>query len=224
MSNIKPRAISHAKITPRLFSNGVMEKLSQVHPITPLVLYLPLVLYGLSVGIRHQSLVRVGLFWFLGVFVWTFVEYSIHRFVFHYEPRHRFGRRLHFIIHGVHHQYPSDPMRLVMPPVISMPMAVVFYVGLTSLFGSVHPWPFASGFVLGYLAYDMTHYALHHFSLKNSQWGLWLKRYHLRHHFRDERRGFGVSSPLWDYVLRTQPIKPHPAAKPIRSPRDTEDF
>ena len=209
-------SISNKKITPRLFSNDLVERLSHVHPITPLILYLPLIIYGLWVGILNQSLISVLFFFVVGTFTWTLVEYLIHRFIFHYEPHGRGTQRLHFIIHGVHHKYPSDPMRLVVPPTISVAVTVAILVALMAMFGPIHPWPYGAGFAFGYLAYDMTHYALHHFPCKNRKVGTWLKRYHLRHHFRDETCGFGVSSPVWDYVFRTLPAKNRP------SPRKTE--
>ncbi len=204
---MKGRMISNRKMTPRLFTNDVMETLSHVHPVTPLVLYLPLVIYGAWVGVRHQSLLNVMLLFFAGLITWTLVEYGIHRFIFHYQPHSLTGQRLHFIIHGIHHQYPSDPMRLVMPPVVSIPVAIAIYTGLIAAFGAAHAWPFGAGFALGYLVYDMTHFVLHHFTCKQVKFAWWLKRYHLRHHFQDETRGFGVSMPLWDYVFGTVPSK-----------------
>ena len=52
---------------------------------------------------------------------WTLTEYWLHRFVFHFEPEKGIGARLHWIIHGVHHDHPNDPLRLVMPPSVSVP-------------------------------------------------------------------------------------------------------
>jgi sterol desaturase/sphingolipid hydroxylase (fatty acid hydroxylase superfamily) len=63
--------------------------------------------------------------------------------------------------------------------------------------------PFFGGFLIGYLFYDMTHYAIHHFNLHN-KFLLKIKNHHIRHHFKDEDRGYGVSSPFWDVVFRTR--------------------
>ena len=64
----------------------------------------------------------------------------MHRIVFHFEPEDGIGARLHWIIHGVHHDHPNDPMRLVMPPSVSVPLALVFYVlFLLVLGGTVAP-------------------------------------------------------------------------------------
>src|SRR5439155_299264 len=59
-----------------------------------------------------------------------------------------------------------------------------------------------AGLVFGYVCYDMLHYATHHFPMKRGLW-LWLKQYHLRHHYKDDDAGFGISSPLWDYIFGT---------------------
>jgi 4-hydroxysphinganine ceramide fatty acyl 2-hydroxylase len=105
------------------------------------------------------------------------------------------------VIHGVHHDYPNDARRLVMPPVVSIPLAFLFYGLFLLIFGSLTP-PVFAGLVFGYVCYDMLHYATHHLAMKRGAW-LWLKQYHLRHHFKDDHHGYGISSPLWDYVFRT---------------------
>jgi sterol desaturase/sphingolipid hydroxylase (fatty acid hydroxylase superfamily) len=186
-----------------MFESDFMEFFSRVHPVIPLVLYLPVVGYMLYVSLwqRYLSIAAVAALFLLGVLLWTLTEYLIHRYIFHYEPKTLWGKRLHYVMHGVHHDYPNDARRLVMPPVISVPLAFLFYGLFLLLFGSVAPAVFA-GFVFGYVCYDMLHYATHHLAVKRGAW-LWLKQYHLRHHFKDDHVGYGISSPLWDYVFRT---------------------
>ena len=195
--------VSNKNETVRMFESDFMEFFSRVHPVTPLVLYLPVVGYMLyvSLGQRQLSVLGVTALFLLGVLLWTLIEYLIHRYVFHYQPKTRWGKRLHYVIHGVHHDYPNDARRLVMPPVISIPLAFLFYGLFLPVFGSLTPAVFA-GLVFGYLCYDMLHYATHHFAMKRGAW-LWLKQYHLCHHFKDDHVGYGISSPLWDYVFRT---------------------
>lgn len=181
-----------------------MEFFSHVHPVTPLVIYVPIVGYMLDIAIRERAMplvATVGLFG-LGLLIWSFVEYSMHRWVFHYEPRSRWGKQFHFLLHGVHHDYPNDASRLVMPPVVSIPLALFFYLIFLGIFREKTPAVFA-GLITGYLFYDMLHYATHHFPMKRGMW-LWLKKYHMRHHYQDDHFGYGVSSPLWDYVFRTR--------------------
>ena len=109
------------------------------------------------------------------------------------------------MLHGVHHDYPNDASRLVMPPIMSVPLAVIFYALFLLLFGRFAPAAFA-GLLAGYLFYDTLHYATHHFSMKRGLW-LWLKRYHMRHHYQDDHVGFGVTSPLWDNVFGTKAVR-----------------
>ena len=195
--------VSNKNETVRMFESGFMEFFSRVHPVTPLVLYVPVVGYMLytSVWQRQLSIVAVTALFLLGVLLWTLTEYLIHRYVFHYEPKTRWGKRLHYVIHGVHHDYPNDARRLVMPPVVSIPLAFLFYGLFLLFFGSLTP-PVFAGLVFGYVCYDMLHYATHHLAMKRGA-SLWLKQYHLRHHFKDDHVGYGISSPLWDYVFRT---------------------
>lgn len=185
-----------------MFQSRFLEFFSHVHPATPLVIYLPVIAYFLSQATRSGlTIVLVAGLFALGVLFWTLLEYVIHRYVFHYEPRSRWGKFLHFMLHGVHHDYPNDASRLVMPPVVSIPLAVFFYGVISLAFGRFAPAVFA-GLVFGYVCYDAIHYATHHFAM-NSGILRKLKNYHLRHHYLDDHAGYGVSSPLWDYVFRT---------------------
>jgi 4-hydroxysphinganine ceramide fatty acyl 2-hydroxylase len=186
-----------------MFKSDFMEFFSHVHPATPLILYTPLIAYFLYAAFVYKELTFfavAGLF-VVGILIWTLLEYVIHRHVFHYEPKTRFGKLLHFVVHGVHHDYPNDATRLVMPPIVSIPLAVIFYVLFTLTMGRFAP-AISAGFAFGYVCYDTIHYATHHFAMKGSITGR-LKQYHLRHHYKDDQAGYGVSSPLWDYIFRT---------------------
>jgi sterol desaturase/sphingolipid hydroxylase (fatty acid hydroxylase superfamily) len=145
----------------------------------------------------------------LGAFIWTFTEYVVHRFVFHYHARTAELQKIFFMFHGVHHYQPQCKTRLVMPPAVSIPMAVlfygIFYLVVGQLFGAPSWVPaLFAGFILGYLVYDMIHYATHHFPMR-SRYLRFLKRYHMQHHFKTPEKRFGVSSPLWDKVFGTMP-------------------
>lgn len=192
--------------SPRLFENALLDKLSRVHWSTPLFLYLPIVvlLAYLSFQALDAWLVLFGTA--LGYFIWTLIEYFGHRYLFHYEFPGRFGARLHFLIHGVHHVHPNDPLRLVMPALLSGPIMLIAYAVVRLLFGVPFGYPVLAGFMLGYLAYDMVHYYVHHGEPK-TRLGLTLRRLHMLHHFRDPARGFGVSVPWWDYVFKTEFVR-----------------
>lgn len=198
------RYVSNKNETVRMFESDFLEFFSHVHPITPVVIYVPViaVMFYMAIVGRGLGLGTVAGTFVLGVVVWTLIEYLLHRFIFHLEPKTEFGKRLHFMTHGVHHDYPNDATRLVMPPGISIPLALLFYGIFLLVFGSTFTPSIFAGMVFGYLCYDMLHYATHHFSMKQQPW-LFLKQYHLRHHYKNEDTGYGVSSPLWDYVFRT---------------------
>src|SRR3954465_10097150 len=194
------------KASPRMFESDLLDKLSRVHPAVPVFIFLPaiVVLVALAVG-RVSALGLIGLF-AGGYFFWTLSEYWIHRVIFHFEPEKGFGARLHWIIHGVHHDHPNDPMRLVMPPSGSVPVSSLFCLGFYAVLGA--PWwlAFSAGFLAGYLIYDMTHYHLHH-HMPTTALGRKLRELHMRHHFQDDTKGYGISAPYWDRAFRTYSAK-----------------
>lgn len=188
----------------RLFENNLLERLTHVHPIVPLLFWGPVVVWLLwrSVAVHELDTLPVLGVGLLGIFTWTLTEYVLHRFVFHYRARSRLGKRIIYLFHGNHHDDPRDKTRLVMPPAGAIPiMAALFF-----LFGLVipAPWlePFGAFFIAGYLVYDYIHYATHHFRMMNPV-AKYLKRHHLKHHYSGEVGRYGVSSPLWDIVFRT---------------------
>ena len=187
-----------------MFENSrLLERLSRIRPATVLTVFLPLVAvaFYLSLASGRTALASAALF-LAGAAFWTLFEYFFHRFIFHFEPEGAFQTRLQFVMHGVHHQYPQDKDRLVMPVTVSIPLAFLF-LGLFQLLLAESAWGFFSGFVAGYLGYDMMHYAIHHAKGFQSPILSRFRSHHLAHHFRDTRRGFGVSSPFWDAVFRT---------------------
>jgi dihydroceramide fatty acyl 2-hydroxylase len=192
------------KASPRMFESELLDRLSRVHPAVPVVLFLPAVTIMLVLGAQQLSaLTTIGLV-AAGYAVWTLSEYWIHRGIFHFEPEQGLGARLHWIIHGVHHDHPNDPLRLVMPPAVSVPLSSLLVLLFWALLGAPHFLPFSAGFLGGYLAYDMTHYALHHHKPK-TRLGRRLRELHMRHHFQDDTRGFGISAPYWDRAFGTSP-------------------
>lgn len=197
--------VSNKDETPRMFKNDFLESLSKVHWTVPLLVYIPVVVYFGYLGyfIFQIPLHYLLVYFVIGVFIWTLAEYGLHRWVFHFVPNNEIGKRLHFIFHGVHHDYPKDSRRLVMPPSASIPLALLFYGLFYFLLGEVVSAPFFAGFIAGYLFYDTTHYAIHHFNMKSKFW-LSIKNHHMIHHYRNPDMGFGVSQPIWDYVFGTQ--------------------
>ncbi len=196
--------ISNKDETVRMFKNNFLEKLSHIHYSVPLYIFLPVIGYFFydAFVVSQLSVLWIAGYFALGLFIWTLTEYVLHRFVFHWMPPGKIGARLHFIFHGVHHDYPSDSKRLVMVPTVSIPLSALFYFLFRFLIGATLAAPFFVGFLVGYLFYDMLHYAIHHYNFKSKFW-LNIKHHHMIHHYKDMDRGYGVSSKLWDYIFRS---------------------
>jgi sterol desaturase/sphingolipid hydroxylase (fatty acid hydroxylase superfamily) len=199
----KAKYVSNKNETIPLFKNPFLEYFSHIHPITPVIVYVPVIIITAYLGFSEVSLTYGILTFLIGILLWTITEYTIHRWAFHYEPKTEQGKNIHFLVHGIHHDYPRDATRLVMPLLVSVPLATLFYFAYYFIFGVYH-WTIFSGFVLGYVSYDSIHYATHHLPMK-SKIGNFLRVYHLRHHYEDELTAYGVSNPLWDYIFRTVP-------------------
>jgi sterol desaturase/sphingolipid hydroxylase (fatty acid hydroxylase superfamily) len=187
-----------------MFDRPWLDRLTRVHPAVPVLIYLPVIVVLFITGAGRLGIVEALAYAVGGYAVWTLTEYWLHRVVFHYEPEDGIGARLHWMIHGVHHDHPNDPMRLVMPPSASIPLAIAFYGVFYVVLGASAATAFGAGFLSGYLAYDMIHYHVHHHRPK-SWMGRRLRELHMRHHFQDDEAGFGVSAPYWDRVFRTAP-------------------
>ena len=84
----------------------------------------------------------------------------------------------------------------------------IVFAALYAIFGARYAPAIGAGFFTGYLAYDMTHYYLHHFRPRG-RIGRILRERHMRHHFQDETCGFGISAPYWDDIFRTSSRSHH---------------
>jgi dihydroceramide fatty acyl 2-hydroxylase len=192
------------RASPPMFESRVLDALSRVHPAVPVLIFAPVVVLMGAWSLSQVTLLGTLGLALAGYALWTLFEYWLHRLVFHFEPDEGIGARLHWIIHGVHHDHPNDPMRLVMPPAVSVPLAAAIFGLLYLLAGSRYAPGLAAGFYIGYLVYDNLHYYLHHFAPRG-RIGRMLRERHMRHHFQDDTRGFGISAPYWDDVFRTAP-------------------
>ncbi len=195
--------------SPRMFRVDWIERyLSRVRPMHVLVVWAPVAAWFVVRALRTPGVGlrgTVGLF-LGGVLAWTLLEYVLHRWVFHFHPdaRSELQRDVAFLIHGVHHDWPWDADRLVMPPVVAIGIALAIGFPLRALVGpTFFPGLFA-GLVAGYLWYDLTHYAVHHLP-QRTRFGKLQRRNHLVHHFAQPDARFGVTTPLWDVCFGTYP-------------------
>jgi sterol desaturase/sphingolipid hydroxylase (fatty acid hydroxylase superfamily) len=211
--------IPHDKIiydqTPvRLLKSDFLEKFTHITPQMVCIVWLPIVAIFLVTGGIHWPAGTSPL-WYIGAFVfgfallWTFMEYILHRFVFHFQPRNRTQWQMIFLFHGIHHYQPHIKTRLVMPPAVSIPMAFVFYGLFWLVLNPILGVPFLiapviAGTMLGYVCYDLIHYATHHAPMKGKI-AKFLKRHHMEHHYKTPGMRFGVTTSMWDQVFDTEP-------------------
>ncbi len=191
----------------QLFSNPVLEKLTRTHIAVPVSIFVVFSLFLLGLAYKMADLppATIILLFGTGLLVFTLTEYLMHRFIYHMKAGGPRLRRLQYLMHGVHHDYPKDKSRLAMPPVVSIIVAA-FLLGSTYLLLGEFTFAFLPGFILGYSAYLFVHYIVHAYRPpQNSFRTLWI--HHSIHHYKDAGRAFGVSSPLWDYVFGTMPEK-----------------
>lgn len=190
----------------RIFNNKYLEALTKTHPAVIISMYVPLSILSLTyfyLYIESSFVSMFGLF-FGGFFLWTFVEYLLHRYIFHFITESELVQRFHYTVHGVHHEYPKDTERLVMPPVPSVIVATIFFGIYYAMMGT-YAFAFLPGFIIGYLFYALIHYSIHAFAPPKYLAYLW--RHHNIHHFKYPDKAYGVSSPLWDIIFNTMPPK-----------------
>ena len=197
--------------SPRMFQNDFVDLFSRTHPAIVPILFVPGagVLFAYSILRTDLGWIATALLAFGGFVSWTFAEYWLHRLFFHWKPEGRWGERMHFLVHGVHHTWPRDKYRLVMPPAVSISLYFLFLGIFLLTLGPVYTWGFHSGFVVGYMFYDLTHYYLHHFTPRSAS-GRRLKKNHMLHHFKDHTRRFCVSNLMWDRFFGTGPLAQEP--------------
>lgn len=193
--------------SPRLFKNPILDKLSRTHISIPIVILSSaaagIAVYGFYNG--KIGILSFILFFLLGAFAFTLMEYLMHRFLYHLAPTTEKRKKFQYTLHGVHHDHPNDKERLAMPPAVSVTLAILLYLLFRWTLGP-HVFGFAPGFFLGYSLYLFIHYSVHIFAPpKNFLRKLWV--HHSIHHYKQPESAYGVSSPLWDYVFGTMPSR-----------------
>ena len=193
----------HNKGQAQIFRNGYLEYITKTHPLVIWGMYLPVLIFLPYYSIRYLNFsgLNVFLIYISGIFIWTLIEYILHRFAFHYHPETEKGKRINYVLHGNHHEYPRDKERLFMPAAPSLIIALMFFFLFFLIMGK-NVFAFFPGFMLGYLIYGTMHFAIHAWN-PPFKWmkGLW--RNHHLHHYKHSNMGFGVSSTFWDHVFGT---------------------
>ena len=193
----------HNKGQAQLFRNHYLEMMTKTHPLVIWGMYLPVLaffMYSSHVKMGY-SFTTLATVFFSGLFFWTFFEYLMHRFAFHWAAESARAQKFVYIMHGNHHHFPRDKERLFMPPVPSIILASVIFGTMYLLMGT-YVFMFFPGFLIGYLLYGTMHYAIHAWN-PPFKWMKPLWRNHHLHHYKDDHKGFGVSTTIWDRVFGT---------------------
>jgi sterol desaturase/sphingolipid hydroxylase (fatty acid hydroxylase superfamily) len=189
----------------QLFKSPILEKLSRTHIAVPLTIFLVFAGALLYWSASHTSLSiwQTTAMFFLGVLAFTWVEYNVHRYVFHMSTYTALRKKMQYVAHGVHHEFPRDKDRLAMPPLLSITIATILLLFFRLVLGDL-VFSFLPGFLVGYAGYLSVHYIVHAYQPpRNFFRRLWTN--HSIHHYKDGDSIFGVSSPLWDYIYGTLP-------------------
>jgi sterol desaturase/sphingolipid hydroxylase (fatty acid hydroxylase superfamily) len=148
-----------------------------------------------TVSYTHGSLVA----WFvaaaIGVAVWTFTEYLMHRLVLHNVA---FFKGLHDAHHG-------NPKALIDTPIWAS-LTILVVVVLAPSYWALGPTDglgFSFGMILGYIVYSVVHHAMHFWSFSHDSYLYRCKHRHALHHYSEVEGNFGVTTPIWDYIFRT---------------------
>ncbi len=187
----------------QLFTNPILERLSRTHISIPLIVFFTYSSGLLYWNVTHTSLsLGLSLFMFsIGLLAFTWVEYLVHRYLFHMETYTQFRAKLQYTMHGVHHEFPKDKERLAMPPLLSITISTILLFLFRLVLGDL-VFSFLPGFLVGYALYLAIHYMVHAYQPpKNFLKYLWIN--HSIHHYKDGVGVYGVSSPLWDYIYGT---------------------
>ena len=187
----------------QLFRNHYMEMLTKTHPLVIWGMYVPVIIYFIYLSDYRFEIGpgTIFLVFAAGIFFWTFFEYLMHRFAFHAVGESEKAKKFIYIMHGNHHHFPRDKERLFMPPVPSIIISSMIF-GIMFLGIKEYAFAFFSGFILGYLFYGSIHYAIHAWN-PPFKWMKSLWRNHHLHHYKDDARGFGVSTTIWDRIFGT---------------------
>lgn len=201
-----PSLENRKKARLRVYKSGLVEHVfATSHPILPGLWFGGFIVYGAWLALTTPRGLLVGLPLYLaGVLAFTLLEYSLHRWVFHFDPGDsEWGKTMLFLLHGYHHQFPNDRWRLVAPPLLSWPIAAIVFATYWALLPMDLVWILFGGTTLGYLFYDWVHYYTHHFRSPRTRLGKVLRRSHAVHHYRLFQHNMGISSPMWDFVFGT---------------------
>ena len=184
------------------YDSAGWDRFLKTHPASAAAIYAPLA--AVLLWRSYEAPGFIGSTWVLfvgGLFLWTLLEYIIHRGLLHFADINALWNLNLARIHARHHEHPEDISQVILSPVQTLPLTAVVYGLLRFFLDWSHAGGLLAGVVAGYLSYESFHYAFHAPQPLNWRWLNALRKYHARHHFDSPDARFGVTSPLWDLVF-----------------------
>lgn len=191
-----------------IFNNKGLELMTKAPAYVSATIYVSIAAGLLYLGYVREiapSLIMAAAVFFGAMFFWTFFEYFFHRYINHldeYFPESKIAHSIAHTIHGIHHEYPRDKERLMMPPIPGLLIVGLLYLVFSLVLGQ-WVYLFMPGFMTGYLIYASVHISVHKRKVPKvlkTQY-----RHHALHHYKYPDKAFGVSTTLWDRVFGTMP-------------------
>lgn len=183
----------------RLFRNEQLEQLTVISPRGFAIVWCVLLPFIAAVGWGSASLLAALALFVGGLAIWTVFEYAMHRYLFHWKSNAKLVQKFVFLMHGNHHADPNDRLRNLMPPIVSIPIGSAVWGVFVLVLGAPGTWVLL-GFMTGYVAYDVTHFACHQWPMKG-RLAFMLKRHHMRHHHVGQHGNYAITALFWDRVF-----------------------
>lgn len=163
----------------------------------------------------------------LGIFFPS--EYIVHRGMFHYFADKRAGAVLSKQ-HVEHHKRPDDLDYLFNDPRISVSFGTLYFVIYWAITRDIGQSAALSlGNFTGLLYYEHVHFAAHRPGSRPwTPWSRFMKKFHLWHHFKHEKKWFGVTSPVFDYAFRSNAdqtkVEPSPTVRTLVPTEEQQEW
>jgi hypothetical protein len=97
-----------------MYQNPIIEMLSISSP--QMMIHFHLILASIALYFGYKSSFTTVFFTILFIFIgglvfWTFAEYALHRWIFHFVNESKVIKKIHYAVHGYHHSVPRDSKR-----------------------------------------------------------------------------------------------------------------
>jgi sterol desaturase/sphingolipid hydroxylase (fatty acid hydroxylase superfamily) len=217
MRVLKIRKMKSKKNCIRLFNNPVLEEMFKSRPLLQFVLWIGASVFFLLKAFANPQL-SSGLIFMIGMMVmlgWPAFEYATHRWLYHLPIRGEAAGRTRYILHGHHHDDPTDLTRLLAPFVPTLIFSLVSFFVERAILGPDLIDPFFGFVCVAYTVHEFVHFSLHGYNFENKIFRRY-KKFHFTHHLANSETNFGVTTVVWDQLARTVYSSSAPKAYPAQ--------